>query len=245
MHNNEKFYINNKKYTNFLESQDIENFRKYIKFILEYSKKEDVILDVGCGTGIAVKEISKTRNIKGVDISEESIKICKIKNLICKTYDGNKIPYENEEFNVVGSINVLEHVNDTMNFLNECFRVTKKDGYIIIICPNFLSITNNYHKNTKGTLRKLINIFKILTKVFSNKINIEKMNPTIRDDFQPDDDAVNQTNPVDILKWGKSNNLNLVYFSSQQKNRNGLQEILDKFFITKLFLGSVMVVFRK
>jgi len=245
MNNNEQFYINNKKYSEFLESQDKKYFKKYVDLMHKYTKKGDKILDIGCGTGIALKEISKIREAYGIDISKESIKICNEKKLSCNLYDGNVIPFKDSEFDLTGSINVLEHVDNTNNFLKECLRVTKDEGYILVTCTNFLSITNNYHKNTRGIKQKILNISEILKKLLTNNIIIKKMEPTNREEFQPDDDAVNVTNPIDLIKWGKRYNLKLVYFSSQQQYKKGILSVLDNFFITRILLGSVVIIFKK
>ena len=61
-------------------------------------------------------------------------------------YDGYKLPFDNNSVDVVGSINVLEHTDDTESFLNEIFRVLKPDGIFVLVCPNFLSITNSYSR---------------------------------------------------------------------------------------------------
>ncbi len=240
------FYLHNKQYSNYLENQHEDSFKKYVNYILKYSKEKGFILDVGCGTGIALEMIGKKskRRYFGIDISSTSIQMCKTKGIDCRFYNGQKIPFKDEYFQLVGSFNVLEHTNDPISFLNEKLRVLKKGGYLIIVCPNFLSITNSYHKHTKGVWQKVKNFILLTVLLISKKNIFEKMNTIERKDFQPDDDAVNVTNPVSILLWAKKNKLIIKYWSSQSIYRQGLLNHLDNS-ILKIFLGSSFFVFKK
>lgn len=241
-----EYYKQNNTYSNFLEGQEREGFSKYIDYILKYTKGEDRILDVGCGTGIVVESLiqSSRTDVSGVDISSTSIQKCHEKKLNCEVYDGETLPFSSDMFDVIGSINVLEHTNNPTEFLNEQFRVLKKDGYFIIVCPNFLSITNGYHQHTRGIIQKVKNIFSIVGLYFSKRAIFEKMTPIDREDFEPDDDAVNVTNPISILKWSKSKNLKLEYWSSQSAYKKGLINYLDHSFL-RVFLGSSFFIFKK
>lgn len=51
-------------------------------------------------------------------------------------YDGKTIPYPNESFDTVYSSHVIEHVSDLKGFIQEQHRVTKTNGYIIIVSPH-------------------------------------------------------------------------------------------------------------
>ena len=239
------YYLDNNKYSKFLEGQDPSQFAKYIDLIGKYLPKKGFFLDVGCGTGSVLKALEKkSKYIYGVEISKTSLELCKKKELQCELYDGKTIPFKSEYFDVVGSFNVLEHTDNPITFLDENLRVLKRGGYLIIITPNFLSTTNDYHKHTKGIKQKIMNIRDMISIALSQKPRFEKMHPIIREDFHQDDDAVNVTNPLSILKWGKSHNLEKIYYSSQWLYTQGIVRYLDKP-ILRLFLGSACIVFKK
>lgn len=241
----EDFYKNNSKYSDFLELQDRNTFKKYVDVIEKFCSEDSNFLDVGCGTGIALSMFKGKINLYGVDISDTSIEKCKEKNINCVLYDGKNIPFNSSYFDLVGSYNVLEHVDNPVDFLNEQLRVLKSDGFLVVVCPNFLSISNSYHWHTRGFLQKVKNIIKIIEKTFYKKSNFEKMKTVINEsNYASDNDACNITNPSDILKWARNKNLELRYWSVSSIYRKGIVRYLD-FSITRYFLGSSFFVFQK
>lgn len=108
-------------------------FDKYI------CAKDLKILDVGCGTGALMKELGSYGEVYGLDFSEKAIEFCKKrgeKNLILGSI--NKIPFEDNFFDVVVSLDVLEHIDDDIGAIFEIRRVLKKGGISIIFVPAFM-----------------------------------------------------------------------------------------------------------
>jgi SAM-dependent methyltransferase len=56
----------------------------------------------------------------------------------------NKFVCDDNKFDVCFALNVIEHVKFPWIWLNEIKRITKPNGYIIIVCPG---ITTPYHKS--------------------------------------------------------------------------------------------------
>lgn len=245
---NSEYYRNNSAYTRYLESQEHSEFSKYIDAIVSRGAKDSQgqsFLDVGCGTGIVLSELAHAgMRLVGVDISQPSIMVCKEKKLDCQIYDGTRLPFPDNSFDIVGSFNVLEHVDDPMEFLAEQKRVLKPKGFMILACPNFLAVSNGYHAHTKGASQKLRNIVEVGRRLTIRTQGFEKM-PTIqRVDFQPDDDACNLTNPLDILEWAKHNGMNMEEWSSRSVYVNGFSRFID-IPLLRLFLGSCFFVLKK
>lgn len=245
MKNHEKFYLQNTLYTKFLDTQSEQDFRKYTDYILHFTSRYDQVLDVGCGTGIALTILKKqNRKVFGVEVSTLSVKRCLERGLNCQVYNGRELPFEDSFFDLVGSYNVLEHVNNPLDFLDENLRVVRSGGFLMVVCPNFLSITNSYHPRTTGLIQKLRNLTVIIEKLLSKEVNFDKMESIVRENFQPDDDACNVTNPVDVLRWARARGLKLEHWSSQPVYKKGIVNLLDHSFL-RLLLGSLFVVFRK
>ncbi|MCX6812238.1 MAG: class I SAM-dependent methyltransferase [Candidatus Berkelbacteria bacterium] len=100
------------------------------------------ILDVGCGTGDYTSMFSHDRNeVIGVDINDFRQKKF-VKKFDFIKYDGKKLPFTNQEFDVVVSFDVIEHVENDLFFLNEIHRVLKKNGEVFLATPNRTRFSN-------------------------------------------------------------------------------------------------------
>ena len=132
-----------------LTGKNSEYFSEYkIKEIATYfdTDSDISILDLGCGDGISSKFFVsefKHCSYSGIDISEESVKIAKekynsVKNASFSVYDGEKIPFEENSFDLVFIACVMHHIstNYHANIINECKRVLKKNGKLIIFEHN-------------------------------------------------------------------------------------------------------------
>jgi 2-polyprenyl-3-methyl-5-hydroxy-6-metoxy-1,4-benzoquinol methylase len=97
--------------------------------------KKNKILDVGCGTGEFLEKLKREgfENITGCDgmnygISP-SIRFLEV-NLNVKW------GFENESFDFISSLEVVEHLENPRFFFRELFRVLRKEGEILISTPN-------------------------------------------------------------------------------------------------------------
>jgi len=100
------------------------------------------ILDLGCGTGIYAKILTKKgAKVKGIDISKEMIKIAQKENpeIEFKVGNAEKLPYKSKEFDIVLSALVLEYFKDWNKVLKEINRVLEKDGLLIFSIGNPVS----------------------------------------------------------------------------------------------------------
>lgn len=99
------------------------------------------ILDIGCGDGLLLEMIRK-KGFKGVgvDLSEEAVRKCKVKNLDAYVIDSTskKLPFSDGEFESVVILDILEHLYSPEVLLREAIRLSKKN--IIISVPNFNSL---------------------------------------------------------------------------------------------------------
>lgn len=88
------------------------------------------LLDLGCGNKPYKEWYDPlTESSVGCDATQSSENVV---DTICLASD---LPYENESFDTVFSTQVLEHVFEQQQMINEAARVLKKDGYIILSVP--------------------------------------------------------------------------------------------------------------
>lgn len=123
--------------------------------ILSYFKTEPgkKLLDIGCGTGFLLKAAAdKGLDTYGVDISEEGVKIAQKSSPGSKIIvgKGEDLKFEDDFFDYVTCIGVLEHFMDIEKGIKEMRRVVKKNGTLCIVIPNINFLYWKFKKN-KGT----------------------------------------------------------------------------------------------
>ncbi|HEX7294914.1 MAG TPA: class I SAM-dependent methyltransferase, partial [Pyrinomonadaceae bacterium] len=97
------------------------------------------ILDVGCGTGANLQMLAKHRNAEGVDVSQQAVAFCHHRGLDCVKLGAiEQLPYENESFDLVTALDVIEHLDDDVAGLGEIRRVLRPGGYVLVFVPAFM-----------------------------------------------------------------------------------------------------------
>jgi len=133
---------------------------EYIKIYTSIKGKK--ILDVGCGYGWLYEIINKEGGFYyGLDKNFESVNTAR--NLWEKgNFDigtSENIPYKDNFFDILITIDTIEHMENIKKSFEEFYRVLKKDGFLFLFGPNFFSITN-YDSSLKEKFRFILNILK-------------------------------------------------------------------------------------
>jgi SAM-dependent methyltransferase len=130
------------------------------------SREKPYILDYGCGTGGMLVELQKFAETFGCDKENIAVELCKKRGLtnIIKLED-QTVPYQDNFFNIIITLDVLEHIKDDIFTIKELKRVLKPKGFIIITVPAFMILWTTRDKrlhhfrrySKKELLTKLIN----------------------------------------------------------------------------------------
>ena len=97
------------------------------------------ILDVGCGIGTYVRKFRQfSDDVHGVDVDEERVTKASESLPNIQLSPGERLPYPDGRFDVVFLHEVIEHVDDDRQTIEECLRVLKHDGRVVIYAPNRL-----------------------------------------------------------------------------------------------------------
>ena len=97
------------------------------------------ILDVGCGTGANLKMLAAHGQAEGVDISEQAVDFCRERGLdSVKLGAAEELPYEDDSFDLVTALDVVEHLDDDVAGLREIRRVLRRDGRLLLFVPAFM-----------------------------------------------------------------------------------------------------------
>jgi 2-polyprenyl-3-methyl-5-hydroxy-6-metoxy-1,4-benzoquinol methylase len=101
--------------------------------------KEKKVLDVGCGIGMFLEQFKNLgARVFGVDVDTEKINIAKKNFKTVYVSKAEKLPFQKNIFDLILLHEVIEHVDDDKQTIQECFRVLKKGGKLIIFAPNRL-----------------------------------------------------------------------------------------------------------
>lgn len=111
-----------------------------VKNILNCPRIEK-ILDVGCHGGRFIYEISKqfpTASIFGIDSSQTAIQyaIKKYPDFHFQIAQAERLPFKDNFFDLVTCLEVLEHVKNPRQVLEEIKRVLKRKGILVILVPS-------------------------------------------------------------------------------------------------------------
>jgi len=101
-------------------------------------KKENLILDAGCGTGLLFPHVvERVKLVVGVDISACILKEAKKRmkeyiNTAVIIADTDYMPFPNDTFDAAFAITLLQNTPKPHQTLNEMKRVTKQNAMIVV-----------------------------------------------------------------------------------------------------------------
>lgn len=159
-----------------------------IKNIAKNLKDGDIVLDVGCANGFAtlIQAGFKDIKIKGIDFSESMIEQAN-KNIFNKDKvdfrvgDVRNIPFDNETFDVTYTTRTLINLpnwEDQIKGIQECIRVTKKGGIIILSEAFYEPLV------LLNSLRQLKNLRPLVEHDFNRYLKKEKLERYLKmDDY--------------------------------------------------------------
>ena len=143
-------------------------------------KKNLKILDMGCGSGHNLKMLSEFGEVFALEPDKQIAKYAQSENPNCKIIIGampDDNPLCDEKFDLIVSLDVLEHIEDDKKTLIELEKMLNDDGKIIITVPalQFLYgptdvLAHHYRRYNKTMLKTLIKSLQ------SNKIKLYYFN---------------------------------------------------------------------
>jgi cyclopropane fatty-acyl-phospholipid synthase-like methyltransferase len=99
------------------------------------------LLDVGYSKGSFSDYLAKVGwECTGLDLNEHHH--LTVKTIQCDLNEG--LPVESEGYDAVTAGEVIEHILDEGSFLEECHRVLKRDGILVLTTPNLAFLLNRF-----------------------------------------------------------------------------------------------------
>lgn len=166
--------------------------KRYIDLLSGFEKyrKTNNLLDIGCGDGYFLA-LAKTRgwNVYGTEYTDEAVSLCQTKSI--HIHKGKLDPnnYKDLFFDVITSFEVIEHINNPQEEIENIKKVLRSKGLFYFTTPNFNSVSRFYLKEkwnvieypehlsyyTSGTINKFLTIsgFKKI-RLITTGININR-----------------------------------------------------------------------
>ncbi|MCX7919882.1 MAG: class I SAM-dependent methyltransferase [bacterium] len=148
MNRTDKSYVPQLWYGNMYQEDIYADLRiqKYAKMVIPYLKKGAEILDIGCYTARLYDFLPKSNQIEywGVDFDEQALSIAKQKGIHVQfvRFDTDPIPLQ-KQFDIIVAGEVLEHLINPANLMEQMQRLLKSDGIVLISLPNECTL---YHR---------------------------------------------------------------------------------------------------
>jgi SAM-dependent methyltransferase len=103
------------------------------------------LLDAGCGTGQMTKLLEEYGNAVGLEIAPEAIALARkrgVRNVVQGSISDP--PFEAGSFDLVLSLDVIEHVDHDIQILSSLFEVVKPGGHLIVTVPAFEALWSEH-----------------------------------------------------------------------------------------------------
>jgi SAM-dependent methyltransferase len=121
--------------------QQFGNFEANLRFIEMTGaiRRAARVLEIGAGTGAMLHALrERGANAEGVELRHDLIEEARrwYGDLPIRQVNGTELPFPDDSFDVVISLDVFEHIPDSDAHLREVSRILKADGTYLIQTPN-------------------------------------------------------------------------------------------------------------
>jgi SAM-dependent methyltransferase len=121
------------------------------------------ILDFGCGTGAFLEHLGRFGTVSGVDGDPDAVRFCheRGRGEVQHVAAAEPLPFADESFDLVTTLDVIEHIEDDVNAFRELRRVMRPGGLLLVAVPAFMflwgdqdEISHHFRRYTAPTLRR-------------------------------------------------------------------------------------------
>jgi len=104
---------------------------------------DDMVVDIGCGTGFATEGLlEEVDTVYGLDQSRHQLskayqKFGKHGDVRFHLGDAERLPFQDDTFDVVWSSGSIEYWPNPVDALEECRRIAKPGGKVLIVGPDY------------------------------------------------------------------------------------------------------------
>jgi SAM-dependent methyltransferase len=135
----------------------ITTYYNYLKPVLGKMSFDDNILEIGCGNGFILNFLFELgyKNVFGIEPSNNAVKKAN-KNIVenIKVDIFKKNLFKKDYFKFIFSFQTFDHISDPNGFLEECYKILKKGGYML----SFNHDVNSFINRLLGVKSPIIDI---------------------------------------------------------------------------------------
>jgi 2-polyprenyl-6-hydroxyphenyl methylase/3-demethylubiquinone-9 3-methyltransferase len=179
------------------------------------------ILDIGCGGGLISEPMTRLgAEVTGIDASDKNIKVAKLhaKTNNLKINYLNTVPEnldQQNEFDIILNLEVVEHVENLDLYLSSCFKLLKKNGIMFTATIN--RTLTSYLKAIVGA-EYILRWLPIGTHDWNKFIKPEELEKKLSDlSFSITNLTGLTYNPV-FQEWKKTKDMSVNYIIAAEKN---------------------------
>lgn len=134
-------------------------WQRRVEMLTKHIKKEDTVLELGCGTGYFTREILHTNaKVVAIDISPDLLNVARetisSENVTFVEENAYQMSFRDNQFDAVIGSSVLHHL-DIEKAIAEIHRVMKPNGIVAFTEPNMMNPQIAMQKNIPWLKRKL------------------------------------------------------------------------------------------
>jgi SAM-dependent methyltransferase len=123
------------------------------------------LLDFGCGTGAFLEHLERFGPVSAVDSDPSAVEFCheRGRTEVRLVPPGAALPFADGAFDLITTLDVIEHIDDDVRALRELRRVLRPDGRLLVAVPAFMflwgvqdEVSHHHRRYTAGTLRRAL-----------------------------------------------------------------------------------------
>lgn len=121
-----------------------QKLAKYLYDSFGMSGKSN-LLEIGCGRGEMLRNFKKLGlDVQGIDLSPQAPSFNKEIDIEVGNVEEERLPYEDNSFDIIYSKSVLEHFYYPERYMKEAHRVLKSNGLLLTLVPDWESCYKIY-----------------------------------------------------------------------------------------------------
>jgi SAM-dependent methyltransferase len=123
------------------------------------------LLDFGCGTGAFLEHLERFGNVNAVDADPSAVEFChsRGRSEVQLVPPGAPLPFADATFDLVTTLDVIEHIGDDVGALRELHRVLRPGGRLLVAVPAFMflwgkqdEVSHHHRRYTARTMRRAL-----------------------------------------------------------------------------------------